>query len=169
MPLLLKVSDKNFRDVLRQWRKGIGAQEVQRRPLKGRIPQTMQLGLHNARRRPAGSKPQTVALSVRAATVALNLHLKSAPELAIATQARTQRKSSDTSMFSSCDCSGGSSSNFSSKLCRSACAASEPELIVLRHHWMVSLPRACLSSASFWASSAFPLASSTLAFASCAA
>jgi hypothetical protein len=38
----------------------------------------------------AGSKPQTAALSVRAATVVLNLLKKSLPELAIATEAQIQ-------------------------------------------------------------------------------
>ena len=55
----------------------------------------------------AESKPQTAALSVRAATVADSSHLKSAPDLAITKEARIQRKSSDTLTVSSCDIFGG--------------------------------------------------------------
>ena len=80
-----------------------------------------------------GSKWQTAALSVRAATIADSLHLKSTPDLAIAKEARIQRKSSATSMFSSYDISGGSRANFPSRPCISACTKSAKELIAVRH------------------------------------
>ena len=38
-------------DILRQGRKGFGAQGVQRRPFKTRVPKKSQLSLHDARRR----------------------------------------------------------------------------------------------------------------------
>ena len=81
----------------------------------------------------AGSKRQTATLRVRAATVADSSHLKSAPDLAIAKEARIQRKSSATSMFSSCDISGGSIANFASRPCISVCTKSAKELIAVRH------------------------------------
>ena len=63
----------------------------------------------------AGSKRQTAALRVRAATVADSSHLKSVLDLAIAKEARIQRKSSATSTFFSCDISGESIANFTSR------------------------------------------------------
>jgi len=81
----------------------------------------------------AGSKRQTAALRVRAATVADSSHLKSVPDRAIAKEARIQRKSSATSTFSSCDISGGSRANFLSRPCISVCTKSAKELIAVRH------------------------------------
>ena len=113
----MEVLREVFGDILRQGRKGFGAQGVQRRPFKTRVPKKSQLSRHNAIEEAllsAGSKRQTAALRVRAATVVDSSHLKSAPDLAIAKEARIQRKSSTTSAFSSCDISVGSIANFAS-------------------------------------------------------
>src|SRR6185436_16165035 len=52
-PLFMEVLREVLGDILRQNRKGFGAQGVQRRPFERRVPKKSQLSLHDARRRAA--------------------------------------------------------------------------------------------------------------------